>query len=157
MQFYLAKSQYIGITWSGPQTKSWSRNIVLKKIIRVETSILNSLQSGESQKKLSPLAQTANQVLEIDAFFIKSLHMAALRPDARLLMLIMLHQSVSIKQAMLDSPLSYRAFYTMLDRWKANALIAVETDHADRRVRRLVAAAQFGKIIKKLPQFDLVS
>ena len=82
--------------------------------------------------------------------------MAALRPDARLLMLIMLHQSVSIKQAMLDSPLSYRAFYTMLDRLKANALIAVETDHADRRVRRLVAAAQFGKIIKKLPQFDPV-
>lgn len=79
--------------------------------------------------------------------------MPALRPDARLLFFIMLRQSASIKEAMLDSALSYRAFYDMLDRLKRLGLIGVEVDEEDRRVRRLVLGAQFDKIMGKMPRF----
>ena len=54
---------------------------------------------------------------------------------------------------MLDSPLSYRAFYIMIDRLKDVALLDVESDQDDRRVRRLVLGQGFDDILGNLPVF----
>jgi hypothetical protein len=124
----------------------------LKKKIESQ-SISKSSNGGSDKKPLSKLEQTATKVLKIDDFFIETLRTAALRPDARLLFYIMINRSVSIKQAMLDSSLSYRAFYTMLDRLKGDALLDVKNDDGDRRVRRLVLGPQFDRIMGELPYF----
>lgn len=99
------------------------------------------------------LFETAAQILQIDNFFIEKLDASALRPSARLLFYIMVNRSVSIKEAMLDSPLSYRAFYIMIDRLKDVALLDVESDQDDRRVRRLVLGQGFDDILGNLPVF----
>jgi hypothetical protein len=70
----------------------------------------------------------------------------AISPASRLLLFMMAHDSVSIKQAMLAVPLSYRAFYSLLDVLKYKALVSVENDANDGRVRRLVLGAAFKKI-----------
>jgi hypothetical protein len=75
---------------------------------------------------------------------------SAISPASRLLLFMTAHESVSIKQAMLAVPLSYRAFYTMLDVLKSKALVSVEPDAVDGRVRRLVLGAAFRKIERDL-------
>jgi DNA-binding MarR family transcriptional regulator len=122
----------------------------LKKKIESQSTGKSPNSAGE-KKPLTKLEQTATKILKIDDFFVLALRTAALRPDARLLFYIMLKRSVSIKEAMLDSSLSYRAFYTMLDRLKGEALLDVESDHEDRRVRRLVLGPQFDRIMGELP------
>ena len=106
-----------------------------------------------AQKAKQDFSETALQILKIDNFFNEALHTAALRPAARLLLFIMVKRSVSIKQAMLDSPLSYRAFYIMIERLKDAALLDVKSDDEDRRVRRLVLGRQFDHILEKMPAF----
>lgn len=51
----------------------------------------------------------------------------------------------------MDSALSYRAFYIMIDRLKEARLIDVATDDSDRRVRLLVLGKEFDRTIVKLP------
>jgi hypothetical protein len=99
-------------------------------------------------------AEQAAQILTIDNFFNDKLHTPALRPAARLLLYIMVNHSVSIKQAMLDSPLSYRAFYIMIDRLKDETYIDVQSDSTDRRVRRLVLGKRFDRIMSTLPAYS---
>ena len=79
--------------------------------------------------------------------------MAALRPAVRLILYIMVKQSVTIKQALHDSPLSYRAFYIMLEKLKDDAWLEVRHDDEDRRVRRLVLGRKFENMLTKLPSF----
>lgn len=124
----------------------------LKKKIQSQP-IPNIPNKGSDKMGQDKFEQTASQILKVDNFFIETLRTAALRPDARLLFYIMVKHSVSIKEAMLDSSLSYRAFYTMLDRLKGEALLDVESDDEDRRVRRLVLGRQFDQIMRKLPHF----
>jgi DNA-binding MarR family transcriptional regulator len=124
----------------------------LKKKIQLQP-IRTMPSKGSDKLEQGRFEQTANQILKIDNFFIETRRTAALRPDARLLFYIMVKHSVSIKEAMLDSSLSYRAFYTMLDRLKGEALLDVESDDEDRRVRRLVLGRQFDRIMGKLPHF----
>lgn len=71
---------------------------------------------------------------------------SAISPASRLLLFMTAHESVSIKQAMHAVPLSYRAFYSLLDVLKSKALVSVEPDATDGRVRRLVLGAAFKKI-----------
>jgi DNA-binding MarR family transcriptional regulator len=95
----------------------------------------------------------AAQILRIDNFFADVLHTPALRPAVRLLLRIMVKRSISIKEAMMDSPLSYRAFYIMIDRLKEAGLIDVASDDSDRRVRLLVLGSEFNRMIVKLPAY----
>jgi hypothetical protein len=97
--------------------------------------------------------EIATQIRDVDDFFIKTFKFAVLRPDARLLLCIVVRRSVSIKEAMLDSALSYRAFYTMIDRLKEDLLINVEGDVEDGRVRRLVLGRKFNRAMGRLPIF----
>jgi hypothetical protein len=96
------------------------------------------------------LDQLAVYLIKIDNLFKSQLRISALRPAARLLMLIAAHRSVTIKDAMLDSPLSYRAFYGILDALKDKALVCVELDPDDGRVRRLVVGPEFRHFTKLL-------
>jgi DNA-binding MarR family transcriptional regulator len=79
------------------------------------------------------------KMIQFDDHFRATLRLSALRPDARFLMAVLMHGPISIKEAMLDSELSYRAFYTMIDRLKGQGLIEVTEDLLDRRVRRITA------------------
>ena len=129
------------------------RGKLLKHKIGSRTRILRSSRIAAAEKSKGKLSETASHILQIDDFFVEKLNIAALRPAARLLFYIMVKRSVSIKEAMLDSPLSYRAFYIMIDRLKDEALLDVESDDEDRRVRRLVLGHQFDRIMGKLPIF----
>lgn len=125
----------------------------MKNKIESRTRILRSSRVAAVEKAKGKFSETASQILQIDDFFIEKLNAPALRPAARLLFYIMVKRSVSIKDAMLDSPLSYRAFYIMIDRLKDEALLDVESDDEDRRVRRLVLGHQFDRVMGRLPIF----
>jgi hypothetical protein len=135
------------------------RGIVLKNIIGSRTRIRKLPRVAAAEKAVvvemmkGDFAEKAAQILTIDNFFNEKLNSPALRPAARLLLHVAVNRSVSIKQAMLDSPLSYRAFYIMIDRLKDASLLDVTSDHEDRRVRRLVLGPQFDKAIRGLPAY----
>ena len=101
------------------------------------------------------IVQIAGYLLSIDDIFKRRLSLSALRPASRLLLFIAANRSVTIKEAMLDSTFSYRAFYVMLGELKKNALVSVEGDANDGRVRRLVLGAGFRKVAKILCELEL--
>lgn len=75
--------------------------------------------------------------LELDrAFEVNGLG-AALRPEARILFMLLRENGLGMKQAISMSGLSYRGFYLMLKRLTDQNLIRIEDDRNDRRVRRL--------------------
>lgn len=127
---------------------------MFKKKVRSQPGTIKFQTNGGDKKPSSKFVEPAKHVLQIDDFLVEKLKGSVLRPDARLLLFIMVMQSASIKEAMLDSALSYRAFYTMLDRLKEAALIDVVTDDADRRVRKLVLGQQFDTMMEQLGQFE---
>lgn len=106
-----------------------------------------------AEKSIEAFPETALQMLKIDNFFTSELKTPALRPSVRLLLYVMVKRSISIKQALHDSPLSYRAFYIMLERLKDETLIEVKSDPEDRRVRRLVLGRHFDRSLEKLPAY----
>jgi hypothetical protein len=136
------------------------RGTLLKKKIGSRTRIrkLPRITAAEKAAAIEvakdSFSEMAAQILTIDNFFNEKLHSPALRPAARLLLHIVVNRSVSIKQAMLDSPLSYRAFYIMIERLKDEVYLDVQSDSADRRVRRLVLGRQFDRIMRELPAYS---
>lgn len=78
-----------------------------------------------------------DDVLAFDRLFSDRLGMDALRPEAKLLLILTRHGSLRIKQAMSLSGLSYRGFYILLHRLIRQDLVVVEGDSADRRVRNI--------------------
>lgn len=84
----------------------------------------------------------AAQMIRFDDYFKSIFGLTAFRPDVRLVVYVTSRGSVSVKEAMLDSVLSYRAFYTTLDRLKGNGWIEVQGDTHDGRVRRLNPGAR---------------
>jgi DNA-binding MarR family transcriptional regulator len=129
------------------------RGMVLKKNIGSRTRIRKLSRRIAAEKAKETFPETALQILKIDNFFSSALKAPALRPAARLLLYVMIKRSISVKQALHDSPLSYRAFYIMLERLKDETLIEVKSDPEDRRVRRLVLGRQFDNILEKMPAF----
>mgnify|MGYP001587106120 CR=1 FL=1 len=108
---------------------------------------------GLRRKALSPKpAHTpfADAALRYDRQMRDLFGVPAISPASRLLLYMTSHDSVSIKEAMLAVPLSYRAFYTLLDVLKDKELVRVEPDANDRRVRRLVLGTAFKKIDRGL-------
>jgi DNA-binding MarR family transcriptional regulator len=126
---------------------------VVKNKVRSQTGTIKSPAISDDQKPHEKFIAPAKRILQVDDFFIDMKQGSTLRPDARLLLFIIVKQSASIKEAMLDSALSYRAFYTMLDRLKRLALIDVVNDDADRRVRKLVIGQQFDTLMAKMEPF----
>ena len=88
--------------------------------------------------KMSPvLKQYVDNVLEFDDVFFQLVGSSALRPQARLLMLIQKYGSVSVKEAIIDSRMSSRGFYMMMDGLLKEGILCAEPDEKDKRVRRL--------------------
>jgi hypothetical protein len=97
------------------------------------------VESGvHGSHKISPtLKQYVDNVLEFDDVFFQLVGSSALRPQARLLMLIQKYGSVSVKEAIIDSRMSSRGFYMMMDGLLKEGILCAETDEKDKRVRRL--------------------
>ncbi len=77
-------------------------------------------------------------ILEIESHFTENIGVKFLRPEAKLLIILKQSGSLSIKEAMITSGLSYRGFYILLSRLVAQELIRVEVDENDRRVRKIL-------------------
>lgn len=127
--------------------------MMLRKKIGSRIRVRKSLQRIAVEKASTDFAEIASQILKVDDFFNAVIGTAALRPAARLILYIMVQQSVSIKQALHDTPLSYRAFYIMLEKLKDEAWLEVRHDDEDRRVRRLVLGRKFNLELQKSPSF----
>ena len=67
--------------------------------------------------------EIATILIDLDDLLIKKTSCAALMPQARLLMRLLIHGSMQMKDALMYIPLSYRAFYIMITKLKAQALI----------------------------------
>lgn len=76
-------------------------------------------------------------ILEFDDLLSDSIGVPALRPQARLIMLIQRYGSVSIKEAIIDSKMSSRGFYMIMDSLLKEGVICIQADQNDKRVRRL--------------------
>ncbi len=94
-------------------------------------------------------AFSINRIVKFDDRFLASFGYRALRPASRLLLYIAANGAISVKQALLDSELSYRAFYIMINKLKAQQLISVEADLHDRRIHRLVLAKRFSQFSER--------
>lgn len=92
------------------------------------------------------LVNFAITVARFDDMMIKAGGFSALSPQAYLVLTLLVHGPIPMKDAMLHNPLSYRAFYNMLDKLKQRAVVSVEIDSSDRRVRRLVLSPKFEPI-----------
>ena len=76
-------------------------------------------------------------ILEFDVLFSDLIGSPALRPQARLVMLIQKYGSVSIKEAIIDSKMSSRGFYMIMEGLLKDGIIQIQADPKDKRVRRL--------------------
>lgn len=108
------------------------------------------VSARQGQIRVGSANSFADAALRYDEQMRDLFGVSAISPASRLLLFMSAHESVSIKQAMLAVPLSYRAFYSLLDVLKSKALVSVEPDANDGRVRRLVLGAAFKKIERAL-------
>lgn len=77
------------------------------------------------------------QALHIERVFMDRVGVDALRPEAKLLLLLNQHGAMSVKQAMSISGLSYRGFYNLLNRLSSQRLVTITPDTHDRRVKKI--------------------
>lgn len=95
-------------------------------------------------------AELAMMFIDLDDLLTKKKGSAALTPQARLLLGLLIHRSMTVKEALMYTPLSYRAFYVMMTKLKALTLIQVDGSAHDRRIRKLTLGRRFNPIIKQL-------
>jgi len=95
-------------------------------------------------------AKIATILIDLDDLLIKKTGSAALSPQARLLLGLLIHGSMQMKVALMYTPLSYRAFYIMITKLKAQALIQINGVEGDRRIRRVKLGRRSAPIIKLL-------
>jgi DNA-binding MarR family transcriptional regulator len=95
-------------------------------------------------------AEMAMMFIDIDDLLTKKRDSAALTPQARLLLGLLIHRSMTVKEALMYTPRSYRTFYVMITKLKAHGLIQIDGVENDRRVRRLTLGRRFMPVIKQL-------
>jgi DNA-binding MarR family transcriptional regulator len=86
------------------------------------------------------ISQKYSDALELDRQFSEQLGINALRPEAKLLLILSETGALTIKQAHSLSGLSYRGFYLLLNRLLKNGFIEINSDEHDRRVRKVKLA-----------------
>jgi hypothetical protein len=94
-------------------------------------------------------AEMAVLLIDLDDLFTK-MKGGALTPQARLLLGLLIHRSMTIKEALMYTPLSYRAFYVMITKLKALSFIQVDGYADDRRIRKLTLGRRFAPIVTQL-------
>ena len=77
----------------------------------------------------------AANLIRADDIYNKQFRIRLLNPKSRLILFIAVNESVNVKQALLDSPLSYRAFYVLRDNLLKNNLISLTKGSHDNRTR----------------------
>ncbi|WP_303795223.1 hypothetical protein [Sandarakinorhabdus limnophila] len=85
-------------------------------------------------------SQKYSDALELDRQFSEQLGINALRPEAKLLLILSETGALTVKQALSLSGLSYRGFYLLLNRLLESGFIEINGDDHDRRVRKLTLA-----------------
>jgi DNA-binding MarR family transcriptional regulator len=94
----------------------------------------------ESTERRSKMASNAKQheiLLSLNHHFQSEHGFELLTPDAKLFCIIGARGSLSVKEAMLFSGLSYRGFYLVLGRLAGRGSIMLEGDPHDGRVKRI--------------------
>ncbi len=84
-----------------------------------------------------PASDFIQQALHVERVFMAKIGVDALKPEAKLLLLLNQHGAMSVKQAMSISGLSYRGFYNLLNRLNAQQLVTITPDTSDRRVKKI--------------------
>ena len=79
----------------------------------------------------------SNTLLGLDSKFMQIFGKPALRPEFRLIALIVSAGPISVKEAMYDSSMSHRAFYMLLDKLKNQKIVELTGDDGDARVRKI--------------------
>jgi DNA-binding MarR family transcriptional regulator len=89
------------------------------------------------------------KAFDVERLFVDLVGVGALRPEAKLLLLINQRGALSIKQAMSMSGLSHRGFYMLLNRMSSQDLIVITPDAHDKRVKKIGVAekADIAKLI----------
>ena len=87
--------------------------------------------------------RVAEALIQLDDRAIKAHKIRLLTPKSRLLILLAAHGTVTVKMALIDTDLSYRAFYIMRDKLVAQGLIKVVRVKGDDRMRGLTLAKAF--------------
>ena len=88
--------------------------------------------------------EKAKALLEMEQDLLRQIGARALTPEARLVLLLMSEGPMPIKRAMIESDLSYRGFYNMIDRLISRGTLVREPSQQDRRIQllRLTAGLQ---------------
>lgn len=88
----------------------------------------------------------ARALLDLEQDLMKTTGVRALTPEARLVLLLISEGPMPIKRAMIESDLSYRGFYNMIDRLISRGTLTRETSTQDRRIQLLRLAGNFQAI-----------
>ena len=88
----------------------------------------------------SVIKQKYADVLELDRQLSEQLGVNVLRPEAKLLLILTQAGTLTIKQALSLSGLSYRGFYLLINRLLAQGLVEINGDENDGRVRKVSLA-----------------
>ena len=88
--------------------------------------------------------EKAKALLEMEQDLVRQIGVRALTPEARLVLLLVSEGPMPIKRAMIESDLSYRGFYNMIDRLISRGTLVREPSQQDRRIQllRLTAGLQ---------------
>jgi hypothetical protein len=97
-------------------------------------------------------AECALMMINFDNLLTKKSECSALSPQARLLLGLLIHGSMQMKEALMYTPLSYRAFYVMITKLKASSLVDVEGGFSDRRIRCLSLGRRFTPMTEQLAE-----
>lgn len=81
--------------------------------------------------------EKARALLEIEQDLVRQIGGRALTPEARLVLLLISEGPMPIKRAMIESDLSYRGFYNMIDRLISRGTLVREPSRQDRRIQLL--------------------
>lgn len=83
----------------------------------------------------------ARTLLDLEQDLVRQTGLRALTPEARLVLLLISEGPMPIKRAMIESDLSYRGFYNMIDRLISRGILVREPSTQDRRIQLLRIAS----------------
>ena len=80
------------------------------------------------------------ELLDLEHDLVRYMGTRVLTPEARIVMLLISNGPMPIKRAMIESDLSYRGFYNMIDRLISRGILLREGSTQDRRIQLLKIA-----------------
>lgn len=104
--------------------------------VKPSRAALADSQSPDSSTD-EPGTQSWNNLLELDSQIFEQKGVRLLTPEARVLIHLKLNGTMTVSTAMEKAGVSYRGFYTVLERLKQAGLVGQAKDKEDQRVRQL--------------------